>query len=59
MAPLNLVKSTANYTVAEEDKYVVIIFDEMTPDGPYYIEIVLVEWVVCPYDDINLFLQAG
>jgi hypothetical protein len=59
MAPLNLAKSTANYTVAEEDKYVVLIFDATTPDGPSYIEIVLVDWVDYPYDDIKLFLRSG
>ena len=59
MAHLNLSKSTANYTVAEEDKYVVLIFDAITPDGPSYIEIVLVEWVDYPYDDIKLLLQSG
>jgi hypothetical protein len=59
MAPLNSGKSTANYTVAEEDKYMVLIFAGTTPDGPCYIEIVLVEWVNCPYDDIKLLLQSG
>jgi hypothetical protein len=44
--------------VVPEDYYVVVVFEPVTPGGKYAIEMVLVEWIVWPNDDIEDFLAA-